>query len=143
MNRTCKCGEPIRYAGPGSECEDCLSNRLDSRPIASDPLAGQRRAIVVMLTDLGVPNVVAVADEVFRQLAVDLPGLLKARALQLAGLSERPLKANNTSGHRGVDQHRGKFRARVWRGGRCVWQLSSINLDRVVKARAKYLADNP
>ncbi len=141
------CGEPLRTTG--SECEDCISNRRDARPArrptpdASDPLGGQRRAVYEILIAKGVQNPITICDEVFEKLARDLPEMLKARALQAAGLAEREPRTDNTTGHQGVDRHRGKFRARVWRGGRCVWQRSSIDLDRAVAARAKYLADHP
>ena len=143
----CACGEPIKYSGPTSECEDCETIRRDpdpsSEPTYPDPLAGQRRALVVLLTELDVPDPLTITGQVLQQMSIDLPGLLKARALQAAGLVGRKLKANNNSGATGVGWHRGKWRARCWRGGKVVFNFSSVNKERAIQQRAKYLADHP
>jgi hypothetical protein len=108
-------------------------------PAPADPLAVQRQQVFDLLNGRH-PDAQGIWTDAVKQIKAELPGMFKARALALAGLAERQPRADNTSGHRGIDWHRGKWRARVWRGGRVVFNRSSLDKGRAIAARLRFLA---
>ncbi len=133
------CGEPLRSTG--GECEDCEMRRRypDHPPPKPDPLAAQQRDVTALLKDLGCPDSQEIWTAAVASVKTDLPKIIHQRALALAGLADTPLRSDNTSGHPGIDRHRDRWRARVWRGGKIVFSRSYSELPRAVAARARFL----
>lgn len=108
-----------------------------------DSLYATRELVQTELQRRGCKDLQAAWSLTLEAAMTELAPFVVSVALRVSGLIPTPstaLKSNNTSGHRGVDFNRGRWRARCWKGGKLVWQLSSIDKERVIAARAKFLA---
>lgn len=100
-----------------------------------DNLYACRELVCAELQRRGVPNVHEAWGEVLGLAMENLPGWMVHLSKLQAPKHRRP----NKTGITGVDLHRGRYRARVWKGGKIVWCQSYDTVEQAAKARAAHL----
>ena len=108
-----------------------------------DNLFATRELVERALTEAGCDDVQAAWSNSLAVAMEHLGPWMISLAIRTAGLGRRSrrVRSDNRSGHAGIQMIRGRWRGRCWKDGKVIWELSSSDLDRVVQARAAFLAD--